>query len=138
MEWETVDMEDIIKETQKAREIVCQAMDIEEDNSEKAEKPQQASLTSSGAGVIVVIDTNVFISSLSVVTTLLNTEKVRVLLAWMVVQELDSLKTSGSDNTGVRARAAVRLINNLLISRRFRPKYTLHKYLCCMLLQVDF
>ena len=116
MEWETVDMEGIIKETQKAREMVCQAMDIEEDSGE-TEKPHEASPPSPCSGVTVVIDTNVFISRLAVVTALLATEKVRVLLAWMVVQELDSLKTSGSDNTGVRARAAVRLINNLLVSR---------------------
>ena len=117
MEWETVDMEGIIKETQKAREIVCQAMDIEEDSTEEAEKPHDAGLPSPSSGVTVVIDTNVFISRLAVVTSLLATAKVRVLLAWMVVQELDSLKTSASDNTGVRARAAVRLINNLLLSR---------------------
>ena len=119
MEWETVDMEGIIKETQKAREIVCQAMDIEEDSSasEEAEKPQEAAPTSPCSSVIAVIDTNVFISSLGLVTTLLESEKVVVVLPWMVVQELDSLKTSGSDQTGVRARAAVRLINNLLLSR---------------------
>ena len=114
MEWETVDMEGIIKETQKAREIVCQAMDIDEDSSEEAEKPHEAALSSPSSGVTVVIDTNVFISRLAVVTSLLATAKVRVLLAWMVVKELDNLKTSTRDHTGARARAAVRLIHNLL------------------------
>ena len=91
MEWETVDMEDIIKETQRAREMVCQAMDVEEDKGE-----DHSPLAAPSSDLVVVIDTNVFISSLRVVTQLLETEHLRVLVPWMVVQELDSLKSSES------------------------------------------
>ena len=111
MEWETVDMEGIIKETQRAREMVCQAMDVEEDKGE-----DHSPLAAPSSDLVVVIDTNVFISSLRVVTQLLETEHLRVLVPWMVVQELDSLKSSESKDTAVRARAAVRYLHSLLVS----------------------
>ena len=112
MEWETADLQVIIKETLMARERVCQAMEVEEDRSE-----DHSPLAAPGSGMVAVIDTNVFISSLPVVTSLLETDHVTVLVPWMVVQELDSLKVSERSDTAVRARAAVRRLNCLLQAR---------------------
>ena len=56
VERKTIDMESIIKETQKAREMVYQTMDMEEDKSNDS----SAEVVTPRSGMVMVIDTMVY------------------------------------------------------------------------------
>jgi len=119
MEWESVDREEILKETHRVRDMISQAMDTQEGEEvevedEKFENEKVEDVAENKT--LVVVDTNVFISSLSLVTHLRDDVCVKVIIPWMVVQEMDSLKTSPSRDTAVRARAAVRWLHSSLQS----------------------
>ena len=111
MEWESIDMEEVLLETQRARDTVCQTMDC--DNVTNADDEYKVCVTE----CLIVIDTNVFISSLNVIIKLMETDGVVVVIPWMVVQELDNLKSSDKQKTSVGARAGVRWLNNVLLSK---------------------
>ena len=112
MEWESVDREEILRETNKARQL-CRDIQVDDFMEEEhAEGEQQQEGRETGRD-LVVVDTNVFISSLDVLTQLRDDTLVRVVVPWMVVRELDSLK-AGAGGTAVRARAAVRWLNAAL------------------------
>ena len=65
-------------------------------------------------GQIVVVDTNVLVSSLSLLNHLMNDMDVKLMIPWKVVQELDGLKYSTRRYTAERARAAVRWLHDCL------------------------
>ena len=89
MEWESVDREEILKETQTMRDKLSQAMDKQE-NDMVEEKQEERKVQELGGGkALVVVDTNVLISSLSLVIHLLDEVGVNVVIPWMVVQETD-------------------------------------------------
>ena len=89
MEWESVDREEILKETQTMRDKLSQAMDKQE-NDMVEEKQEERKVQELGGGKdLVVVDTNVLISSLSLVIHLLDEVGVNVVIPWMVVQETD-------------------------------------------------
>ena len=116
MEWEQSDMEEVLRETLKVRDIVSQAMDCQEDEAGASE------CTDHEMGVAVtrcmaVIDTNLLVSGLGVVAGLQEAREVVVVIPWQVVQELDGLKNSDNHKTAVGARAAVRWLHNLLLAR---------------------
>ena len=115
MEWESVDREEVLKETHRVRALLSEAMETEETEAEKkVDQNEEKAMLLVGKKALVVVDTNVFISSLGLISHLREEVDVKVVIPWMVVQELDSLKTSTSSDTAVRARAAVRWLHNCL------------------------
>jgi len=120
MEWESIDMEEVLHETLKVRDMVCQAMDCEiadhdPDSHEDTKNDHEEKGVVSKS--MVVVDTNVFVSNLSLINRLMEVENVMVVIPWMVVQELDGLKESEKQKTSVGARAAVRWINKVLLEK---------------------
>jgi len=115
MEWESVDREEILKETHRVRALLSEEMEVEEAADENnTEKIEGGDIMLSKDKALVVVDTNVFISSLGIINHLMEEMDVKVVIPWMVVQELDGLKTSTSRDTAVRARAAVRWLHGCL------------------------
>ena len=111
MEWEPSEMVEVIKETAKVRVIVSKEVESQHDDT-SAEKCCEIPASK----CLVILDTNIFISSLNTVVKLMDNEKVIVVIPWMVVQELDNLKNSENQKTAVGARAGVRWLNSTLLS----------------------
>jgi len=114
MEWESVDREEVLKETQRIRARISEAMEVEETEEEKVGQIEDKKLVVTIKKALVVVDTNVFVSNLSLLNHLMDDMDVKLMIPWMVVQELDGLKNSTSRDTAVRARAAVRWLHNCL------------------------
>ncbi len=70
------------------------------------------------ASLLIVLDTNIFISHLAELCSLLelSDRKVIVSVPWVVLQELDGLKTRASSSIGKRAQKAIHFINSVLKS----------------------
>ena len=90
MEWESIDMEEVLHETLKVRDMVCQAMDCEiadhdPDSHEDTKNDHEEKGVVSKS--MVVVDTNVFVSNLSLINRLMEVENVMVVIPWMVVQD---------------------------------------------------
>ena len=154
MEWESVDREEILKETQRVRVLLHEAMEVEDTVEEKGDTNVKGVVLTEKKG-LVVVDTNIFITSLGTLNNLLDDKDVKVVIPWMVVQELDGLKSSTSRDTAVRARAAVRWLHNCLqghhpsvltqtadqnkrASARFESRSADDRILaCCLMLKED-
>ena len=111
MEWEPSEVEEIIRETAKVRNTVsleCETADQEASEDKCCNIPASKCL--------VIVDTNILISNLNTVVKLMDYDQVVVVIPWMVVQELDSLKNSDNQKTAVGARAGVRWLNSTLLS----------------------
>lgn len=106
------------------------SVSIKQEVENETEHEEKFSLPSSSQedkqNLIIIIDTNVFLSNLKVVKDLLSFEfsnKVSVLLIvpWMVLQELDYFKT---DNDALRrnSSSAIRFINQELSAKNPKLK----------------
>ena len=111
MEWEPSDVEQIIKETALVRNMVSQ--EFEAEHHEASEQP---CCEIPASKCLVIVDTNILISSLNTIVKLMDYDQVVVVIPWMVVQELDSLKNSNNQKTAVGARGGVRWLNSSLLS----------------------
>ena len=112
MEWEPSEVEQIIKETAKVRTMV--SLECETAGDQEASEEKCCEIPASKC--LVIVDTNILISSLNTVVKLMDHDQVVVVIPWMVVQELDSLKNSDNQKTAVGARAGVRWLNSTLLS----------------------
>ena len=113
MEWEPSEVEQIIKETAKVRDMAMVSNEVEGEDHETSEEKCREIPASK---CLVIVDTNILISCLNTVVKLLDHEQVVVVIPWMVVQELDSLKNSENQKTAVGARGGVRWLNSTLLS----------------------
>ena len=111
MEWEPSDVEQIIKETAMVRNMVSK-----ECETEHHEASEQQCCEIPASKCLVIVDTNILISSLNTIVKLMDYDQVVVVIPWMVVQELDSLKNSDNQKTAVGARGGVRWLNSSLLS----------------------
>ena len=112
----TVDQEEvehILTEISAAREFVSKAADTEVESEESSPSPQQMCRPQ-----VVVLDTAVLISSLHAVTNMLECREVSLVVPWQVQQELERLKLSQRKEVELRARAAVRWLNNGFLSHQ--------------------
>ena len=115
MDWETVDMDEVLIETQRVRSQVCQDMDCDHGDHEHS-SDDTVNKNTKVTGTMVVVDTNVLISNIVTVNRLLQLGNVLVGVPWMVVQELDKLKVSETSKTAVGARAGVRWLQQALLT----------------------
>lgn len=120
MELQCLDVEDILQEIQSVRDSIstATAMDIDEKSFE--EDPGLTQLSSSPGRQVIVVDSSVFISSSSSrnsVTSLLEWPEVRVVVPRLVLQDLQRLKLSEQKTLSVRARAAVRWVENNVVTQ---------------------
>ena len=116
MEWEPSEVEQIIKETAKVRDMAMVSGEVESEDHETSEEKIPASKC------LVIVDTNILISCLNTVVKLMDHEQVVIVIPWMVVQELDSLKNSDNQKTAVGARGGVRWLNSTLLSSSSKLK----------------
>ena len=118
MEVEQLEVEDILQEIQSVRDCASTstAMEVDDEKS-SAEDTGLSQLSSSPGRQVVVLDSSVLLSSLSLVTSLQEWPEVVVLVPWLVLQDLHRLKLSEQKTLGVRARAAVRWVQANLITQ---------------------
>ena len=103
-----LDSKEILKEISVVREILSNALNSEE-SSEEEEEMRWLSQS------VVVLDTNVLLSSLQDLTPLLEYRgELTVMVPWQVRQELDRLQLSQNKVVELRARAAVRWTTSVL------------------------
>ena len=111
---DVVDASEIRKEVSFVRNLVSETEDTE---IEEESRDEGQPLVCSGQ-VVVVLDTDVLLSSLSDLIELLGCRsELTMVVPWQVRQELDTLVLSENKVVEVRARAAVRWLTNVLLTR---------------------
>lgn len=84
-------------------EMLCNQIDMDTDTN--------------AVWLVAVVDTNIFVSNLSELRLLVDDRHVLFVVPWVVVQELDGLKSSSVSNIGSKAQNAIRFVHDLLVSR---------------------
>ena len=111
---EQFDLEDILHEIQAVRDCVSTSSVMEVEEKPRDDDPGLSQLSSSPGRPVIVLDSSVLISSLSQVEevywSLSERPEVRVLVPWLVLQDLQRLRQS--EMLMLRARAALRWLEN--------------------------
>ena len=114
---EHFDTEDFLGEIQRARDCVSTSSAVGVEEKSGAENLGLSQLSSSPGRSVIVVDSSVFISSLNLLKevswSLSERLEVKILVPWLVLQVLQRLNESEGEIMKLRARAALRWLENI-------------------------